>query len=97
MKARARQRTFFNKQVEPNVCVLEPIRFTPESWTSRLLRGDRDDERAFWNQFEKADILRGSLIRPRSVAERRNREFRIRWKLTTYSADIWSELPTSHS
>ena len=29
MKARARQRTFFNKQVEPNVCVLEPIHFTP--------------------------------------------------------------------
>jgi type II restriction/modification system DNA methylase subunit YeeA len=29
MKARAKQRTFFNKQVEPNVCVLEPIRFTP--------------------------------------------------------------------
>ena len=24
------QRTFFNKQVKPNVCVLEPIRFTPE-------------------------------------------------------------------
>ena len=25
MKARAKQRTFFNKQVEPNVCVLDPI------------------------------------------------------------------------
>ena len=25
MKARAKQRTFFNKQVKPNVCVLEPI------------------------------------------------------------------------
>ena len=29
MKARAKQRTFFNKQVEPNICVLEPISFTP--------------------------------------------------------------------
>ena len=30
MKARARQRTFFNRQVKPNVCVLEPITFTPQ-------------------------------------------------------------------
>ena len=29
MKARAKQRTFFNKQVEPNICVLDPISFTP--------------------------------------------------------------------
>ena len=33
MKARARQRTFFNKKVEPNICVLEPISFTPGEWT----------------------------------------------------------------
>ena len=30
MKAGRKQRTFFNKQVEPNICVLEPIRFTPD-------------------------------------------------------------------
>ena len=29
MKARAKQRTFFNKQVEPNICVIEPISLRP--------------------------------------------------------------------
>ena len=47
MKARAKQRTFFNKQVEPNICVIEPISFTPRrarlprhAWR-RPPRGDR--------------------------------------------------------
>ena len=64
MKARARQRTFFNKQVEPNICVLEPIYFTPDE-LDRLCTpdGDRDKEEAFWNQFAEADTL-GSLIWP---------------------------------
>lgn len=64
MKARARQRTFFNRQVAPNVCVLEPIRFTPQEID--LLStgsGNRQDQAAFWNQFEQADTL-GSLIQP---------------------------------
>ena len=62
MKARARQRTFFNKQVEPNVCVLEPVRFTPQEIDLLLTPdGDRHEEIAFWNQFENADTL-GSLI-----------------------------------
>ncbi|MFE4827936.1 BREX-1 system adenine-specific DNA-methyltransferase PglX [Streptomyces sp. NPDC056672] len=67
MKARARQRTFFNKQIEPNICVLEPISFTP-SELDRLVThgGDRSDEEAFWSQFEHADTL-GSLIRPRET------------------------------
>ena len=65
MKARARQRTFFNKQVEPNICVLEPISFTPGELDTLVTRGgDRADEEAFWNQFEHADTF-GSLIRPR--------------------------------
>ena len=65
MKARARQRTFFNKKVEPYICVLEPISFTPGELDMLVTRGgDRADEEAFWNQFEHADTF-GSLIRPR--------------------------------
>ncbi len=64
MKARAKQRTFFNKQIEPNVCVLDPIRFTPDEIDFLLTRGgDKHAEPAFWNQFEHADTL-GSLIQP---------------------------------
>jgi hypothetical protein len=64
MKARAKQRTFFNKQVEPIVCVLDPIRFTPDEIDFLLTRGgDRHAESAFWNQFDHADTL-GSLIQP---------------------------------
>ena len=39
MKARARQRTFFNKQIEPNICVLEPISFTPGELDILVTRG----------------------------------------------------------
>jgi hypothetical protein len=76
MKARARQRTFFNKRVVPNVCVLEPIRFTPQELDFLLTSvGDRDDELAFWTQFEKADTL-GALVRPPlSVSERLREHF----------------------
>jgi hypothetical protein len=64
MKARARQRTFFNKQVEPNVCVLEPIHFTPQELDFLITNtGDLDAEKAFWNQFEHANVI-GSLILP---------------------------------
>ncbi len=64
MKARAKQRTFFNKQVEPNVCVLDPIHFTPDEIDFLLTRGgDKHAEAAFWNQFEHADTF-GSLIQP---------------------------------
>ena len=65
MKARARQRTFFNNQVQPSICVLEPISFTPGEMDTLVTRGgDRADEEAFWNQFQNADTF-GSLIRPR--------------------------------
>ena len=66
MKARARQRTFFNKQVEPNVCVLKPISFTPDE-LNILSRNDAIDGEgaALWNQFEDAATY-GSLIRPNS-------------------------------
>lgn len=64
MKARAKQRTFFNKHVEPNVCVIEPIQFTPQELDFLLTTGgDRDEEIRFWNQFEHADTC-GSLLQP---------------------------------
>lgn len=64
MKARARQRTFFNKQVEPKICVISPISFGPDELELLLTRnGDRQAEEAFWNQFADADAL-GSLIQP---------------------------------
>jgi Eco57I restriction-modification methylase len=63
MKARAKQRTFFNKQVKPNICVIEPISFGPEELDFLVTRdGDRERESAFWNQFSEADTF-GSLIR----------------------------------
>jgi hypothetical protein len=66
MKARARQRTFFNNQVGPNICVLEPISFTPSELDSLVTAdGDRASEETFWNEFRRADLF-GSLIQPRA-------------------------------
>jgi hypothetical protein len=65
MKARARQRAFFNKRAEPNICVMEPISFTQNELDILVTDGgDRADEEAFWNQFQHADTC-GSLIQPR--------------------------------
>lgn len=62
MKARGRQRTFFNKQIGPRISVIEAISFSPEELDFLVTtRGDRDEEAGFWNQFVEADIL-GSLI-----------------------------------
>ena len=73
MKARAKQRSFFNKGVEPNVCVIERISFTPGE-VDFLVRGggSRRKESIFWNQFAHADLL-GALISPNAaeVATRR--------------------------
>jgi hypothetical protein len=64
MKARARQRTFFNNLIKPNVSVLQPLSFsTGESDLLLTQYGDRRTEAAFWNQFQNADVY-GSLIRP---------------------------------
>jgi hypothetical protein len=64
MKARAKQRTFFNKQVEPNICVIGPISFAPDLLGFLITKGgDRHQEEAFWNQFAEADTL-GALIQP---------------------------------
>ncbi|MFI1950349.1 BREX-1 system adenine-specific DNA-methyltransferase PglX [Streptomyces xinghaiensis] len=64
MKARARHRRFFNKQVRPNICVLNPVSFTPAELDVLVTKdGDRYQEAKFWNQFQHADTL-GSLIQP---------------------------------
>jgi hypothetical protein len=64
MKCRARQRTFLNKELEPNVCVLRAISFTSgELDFLSTATGDRHKERGFWNQFEHADMI-GSLVQP---------------------------------
>lgn len=64
MKARAKQRTFLNKQIEPKICVIKPIRFTPREIDLLLTRdGDNHAERTFWNLFTSADVT-GSLVKP---------------------------------
>lgn len=64
MKARAKQRTFLRKRVEPNVCVINSIVFDPEELKLLMTRGgSHPEEIAFWNQFADADT-RGSLIQP---------------------------------
>ncbi|WP_457966858.1 BREX-1 system adenine-specific DNA-methyltransferase PglX [Arthrobacter sp. D1-29] len=61
MKARACQRTFFSKQVQPNICVLQALSFTPSELETLAI--PREGEEVFWNQFQYADTF-GSLIRP---------------------------------
>ncbi|GAA2435252.1 BREX-1 system adenine-specific DNA-methyltransferase PglX [Mycolicibacterium llatzerense] len=64
MKARGRQRTFFGKKVEPNICALGPITFTPPELDFLLTPdGDRDEEIGVWNLFSSAAIT-GSLVKP---------------------------------
>lgn len=64
MKARAKQRTFFGKRVKPNICVIEPISFSPDELDFLVSKdGDKHAEEAFWNQFTEADTL-GALIQP---------------------------------
>lgn len=71
MKARAKQRTFFNKQLAPNICVIEPISLSLDEVDLLVTKeGDRHAEEAFWNQFAEADTL-GSLIQPDADLTRR--------------------------
>lgn len=64
MKARGKHRAFFNRKIEPQVSVLEPITFSPEELDSLVTADvDRNAEEAYWNQFQHADVF-GSLIRP---------------------------------
>ena len=67
MKARARQRRFFNKGVKPNICVLENIHFNESELKDYMDFIGRDMFTAplqtTLKQFEEADNF-GSLIRP---------------------------------
>ncbi|WP_425864734.1 BREX-1 system adenine-specific DNA-methyltransferase PglX [Arthrobacter sp. TWP1-1] len=72
MKARAQDRRFFSKEVEPKICMIEPISFEPDELDILATSGgDRDTEEAFWNQFRDADTL-GSLIQPDASATKQS-------------------------
>ena len=68
MKARAKQRRFFRKPVQPNICVLESIHFEKEELKSYMDFVGRDLFTApletTLRQFDEADNF-GSLIRPK--------------------------------
>jgi len=67
MKARARQRRFFNKGVKPNICVLENVHFDGNELKDYMDFVGRDlftaPLQTTLRQFEEADNF-GSLIRP---------------------------------
>ena len=67
MKAREKQRSFFRKPVQPNICVLENIRFAENELADYMDFIGRDLFTAplleTLHQFREADNL-GSLIRP---------------------------------
>lgn len=67
MKARARQRRFFNKRVRPHITVLERVRFDREELDDYMHAVGRDlftlGLRETLQQFGEADNL-GSLIKP---------------------------------
>ncbi len=66
MKAAAKRRLFLKNPVEPNICVIGPVSFSPGELDDLVTRGgDRQAEEAFWNQFADADTF-GSLIQPNS-------------------------------
>ena len=67
MKARAKQRTFFDQKLEPKICVIEPISFEQDELEFlRSKDGVSSTEDKFWNQFEFADVF-GALIRPKTA------------------------------
>jgi len=67
MKARSRQRRFFNKGVKPNICVLENVHFDGNELKDYMDFVGRDlftaPLQTTLRQFEEADNF-GSLIRP---------------------------------
>ncbi|MCD2452774.1 BREX-1 system adenine-specific DNA-methyltransferase PglX [Methylicorpusculum oleiharenae] len=67
MKARAKQRRFFNKGIKPNICVLENVRFDETELSEYMTFVGRELFTAplqmALSQFEEADNF-GSLIRP---------------------------------
>lgn len=71
MKARAKQRRFFGKGVEPHICVLEKVALNSHELDDYMAAVGRDlftvDLRETLTQFEEADNF-GSLIRPKLAA-----------------------------
>jgi len=67
MKARARQRRFFRKPIQPNICVLQNVRFDDVELKNYMDFIGRDlftaSLQTTLQQFEEADNF-GSLIRP---------------------------------
>ena len=67
MKARSKQRRFFNKAIKPNICVLENVHFDDNDLTDYMDFVGRDlftaPLQTTLRQFEEADNF-GSLIRP---------------------------------
>ena len=67
MKAREKDRRFFNREVQPNICVLENISFTDQELKEYILAMGRDlltePLMQTLKQFEQAKSL-GSLIQP---------------------------------
>jgi len=93
MKARAKQRRFFNKGIKPNICVLEKLVFgenelvVSDQW---LVASGASHEKILHdlNLFSEADNF-GSLLRPNLTIEQCN-------KLYDYLTDHWP-LTTSRS
>ncbi len=67
MKARGKQRRFLNKRIQPNICVLLPIKVAPQDLDAYVAEVGRNlftaNLRTLLTQFEEADNF-GSLIRP---------------------------------
>jgi hypothetical protein len=67
MKARSKQRRFLNKRIQPNICVLRPVKIAPQDLDAYVAEVGRDlftaNLRTLLTQFEEADNF-GSLIRP---------------------------------
>ena len=67
MKARSKQRRFFNKGIRPNICVLQRVKIEQNDLDAYIVAVGRDlftaNLRALLSQFEEADNF-GSLIRP---------------------------------
>jgi type II restriction/modification system DNA methylase subunit YeeA len=67
MKARSKQRRFLNKRIQPNICVLRPVKIAPQDMDAYVAEVGRDlftaNLRTLLTQFEEADNF-GSLIRP---------------------------------
>lgn len=67
MKARAKQRRFFNKGIKPNICMLENVKFDADELAEYMDFIGRDlftaPLQTTLRQFEEADNF-GSLIRP---------------------------------